>query len=112
MCLASLTPCLDPLAHLGPTFFLHAPELIETLGRTTKRFRPTRVDPAALPGSPLPTLLERAHDPSLHFLIGHMNGTFVHVPIAMAVGEKARMSVEGELWTGVLAATGQPRRFE
>jgi 6-phosphofructokinase 1 len=44
-------------------------------------------------------------------LLGHMNGTFVHVPIPMAVGEKARMSVEGELWTGVLAATGQPRRF-
>ncbi len=45
-------------------------------------------------------------------LIGHMSGTFVHVPISMAVGEKARMSVEGEIWTGVLAATGQPRRFE
>jgi 6-phosphofructokinase 1 len=45
-------------------------------------------------------------------LIGHMNGTFVHVPTPMAVGEKAHMSVEGELWTGVLAATGQPRRFE
>jgi hypothetical protein len=29
----------------------------------------------------------------------------------MAIGEKARMPVEGELWTSVLAATGQPRRF-
>jgi 6-phosphofructokinase 1 len=45
-------------------------------------------------------------------LIGHMSGTFVHVPIPMAIGEKAHMSVEGELWTGVLASTGQPRRFE
>jgi len=45
-------------------------------------------------------------------LIGHMSGTFVHVPIPMAIGEKARMSVEGELWTGVLASTGQPKRFE
>lgn len=45
-------------------------------------------------------------------LIGHMSDTFVHVPIPMAIGEKAHMSVEGELWTGVLASTGQPRRFE
>lgn len=45
-------------------------------------------------------------------LIGHMSDTFVHVPISMAVGEKARMSVEGELWTSVLAVTGQPRRFQ
>jgi 6-phosphofructokinase 1 len=45
-------------------------------------------------------------------LIGHMSGTFVHVPIPLCVGEKARMSVEGELWTGVLAVTGQPRRFQ
>jgi 6-phosphofructokinase 1 len=45
-------------------------------------------------------------------LIGHMNDSFVHVPIALAVGDRARMSIEGELWTGVLSATGQPRRFE
>jgi 6-phosphofructokinase 1 len=45
-------------------------------------------------------------------LIGHMSGTFVHVPIPMAIQEKAHMSVEGELWTGVLASTGQPKRFE
>ena len=45
-------------------------------------------------------------------LIGHMSGTFVHVPIAMAVGQKRRVHVEGELWTAVLSATGQPRRFE
>jgi 6-phosphofructokinase 1 len=45
-------------------------------------------------------------------LIGHMSDTFVHVPIPMAIGEKAHMSVEGELWTGVLASTGQPRRFQ
>ena len=44
-------------------------------------------------------------------LIGHMSDTFVHVPIPMAIGEKARLPVESELWTSVLAATGQPRRF-
>ncbi len=48
-----------PDQHFRWTALGHAPELIETLGRTTKRFRPTRVDPAALPGSPLPTLLEQ-----------------------------------------------------
>jgi len=36
----------------------HAPDLIETLGETGTHYRPTRVDPSALPGSPLPTLLE------------------------------------------------------
>ncbi len=45
-------------------------------------------------------------------LVGHMSGTFVHVPIAMAVGRKRRVDPEGELWTSVLAATGQPRQFE
>ena len=44
-------------------------------------------------------------------LIGHFSGTFVHVPIPMAVGQKQQMPVEGELWGTVLAATGQPKRF-
>ena len=44
-------------------------------------------------------------------LIGHVCNTFVHVPLEMAVAEKRRMSVEGELWSAVLSATGQPRTF-
>jgi 6-phosphofructokinase 1 len=44
-------------------------------------------------------------------LIGHMSGTFVHVPIPLAVGHKRRVNVEGELWSAVLSATGQPRSF-
>jgi 6-phosphofructokinase 1 len=44
-------------------------------------------------------------------VIGHFNGAFVHVPIAMATDGKKRIQVEGELWASVLAATGQPRCF-
>jgi len=45
-------------------------------------------------------------------LVGHVSGSFVHVPIPMAVGRKRQVRVEGELWNCVLAATGQPGRFE
>lgn len=44
-------------------------------------------------------------------VVGHMSGTFVHVPIALAVGQKRHINVEGELWSSVLSATGQPRSF-
>jgi 6-phosphofructokinase 1 len=45
-------------------------------------------------------------------LIGNQCNAFVHVPIPLATAEKRRVQVEGELWTSVLAATGQPRFFE
>lgn len=45
-------------------------------------------------------------------LLGHMSGTFVHVPISMIAGAKRRVNIEGELWSAVRAATGQPRCFE
>ncbi|MGD0516640.1 MAG: ATP-dependent 6-phosphofructokinase [Thermoguttaceae bacterium] len=45
-------------------------------------------------------------------LIGYQCNTFVHLPISLATAEKRRVEVEGELWTSVLAATGQPRFFE
>lgn len=45
-------------------------------------------------------------------LLGHMSGTFVHVPIEMAVQRKRQLQEEGELWAAVLASTGQARRFE
>ncbi len=45
-------------------------------------------------------------------LIGHVSSKYVHVPLPMVIDRKRRMAVEGELWTSVLAATGQPRRFE
>jgi 6-phosphofructokinase 1 len=44
-------------------------------------------------------------------LIGHISSQFVHVPIEMVVREKRRMPLEGQLWSAVLSATGQPRQF-
>ena len=44
-------------------------------------------------------------------LIGYQCNTFVHLPIPLATAEKCRVQIEGELWTSVLAATGQPRFF-
>ena len=46
-----------------------------------------------------------------NMVIGHWNGMLTHLPISLAVSEKKRVSPEGALWTSVLAATGQPRRF-
>jgi 6-phosphofructokinase 1 len=45
-------------------------------------------------------------------LVGYLCNAFVHVPIPLTTAEKRRVEVEGELWTSVLAATGQPRFFE
>jgi 6-phosphofructokinase 1 len=44
-------------------------------------------------------------------VIGQWNGDFTHVPIAMATSGKKQVDPESPLWTSVLAATGQPRRF-
>ncbi|OQA29279.1 MAG: Pyrophosphate--fructose 6-phosphate 1-phosphotransferase [Verrucomicrobia bacterium ADurb.Bin345] len=44
-------------------------------------------------------------------LIGFWNACFMHVPIAMAVESKSRVSPESDLWNGVIAATGQPRTW-
>lgn len=46
-----------------------------------------------------------------NLIIGLWNGTFTHVPIALAVSAKRRVDPEGRLWTNVLAATGQPLRL-
>ena len=43
-------------------------------------------------------------------VISYWNGTFMHVPIALATSGKKQVDPEGPLWTSVLAATGQPRR--
>jgi 6-phosphofructokinase 1 len=44
-------------------------------------------------------------------LIGHVSSEFVHVPIQLVSSEKRRMSLEGQLWSSVIAATGQPKQF-
>jgi len=44
-------------------------------------------------------------------IIGLVNDTFVHVPIAMLAGQKKRINTESIWWRAVLAATGQPEKF-
>lgn len=45
-------------------------------------------------------------------VIGFMNDQFVYVPMEMVTAAKHRMNLNGELWRAVIAATGQPLRFE
>jgi 6-phosphofructokinase 1 len=42
-------------------------------------------------------------------LIGLMHDEFVHVPLAVSAGEQKRLSPEAEMWTTVLAMTGQEK---
>ena len=44
-------------------------------------------------------------------MIGYLNHAFVHVPIPMAVSGRRQVDLTGELWSSVLASTGQPPRF-
>ncbi len=44
-------------------------------------------------------------------VISYWNDTFMHVPMDLVTSGKKQVDPEGPLWTGVLAATGQPRRF-
>jgi 6-phosphofructokinase 1 len=46
-----------------------------------------------------------------NLVVGFLNGTYVHVPIELAVSEKRQVDPEGPLWNSVLASTGQPRRM-
>jgi 6-phosphofructokinase 1 len=41
-------------------------------------------------------------------IIGSMHNRFMHVPIAMATDGRKKVQLDGELWKGVLAVTGQP----
>lgn len=45
-------------------------------------------------------------------VVGFWNGTFTHIPIALAVSEKRHVDPEGQLWTSVLATTGQHLRLQ
>jgi 6-phosphofructokinase 1 len=41
-------------------------------------------------------------------VIGQLNGSFVHVPLALVSSHKQRVAAEGELWFSVTSTTGQP----
>jgi 6-phosphofructokinase 1 len=45
-------------------------------------------------------------------VIGYLHDVFIHIPIGMLVLEKKRIDPGGFWWKAVLAATGQPMRFE
>ena len=45
-------------------------------------------------------------------VIGQMHDEFVHVPIELLATQTKRVDPEGAAWRSVLAATGQPARFE
>lgn len=45
-------------------------------------------------------------------MVGLMNGAFIHVPWTLSVGRRRYLDEEGDLWASVLAATGQPKRFQ
>ncbi len=45
-------------------------------------------------------------------VIGLLHDTFIHVPIGMLAHQTKRLDPEGGGWQAVLAATGQPARFE
>ena len=42
-------------------------------------------------------------------LIGYWNGELIHIPIRTSVATKKHLDLTGDMWTGVLSATGQPR---
>jgi 6-phosphofructokinase 1 len=45
-------------------------------------------------------------------VIGYLHDLFIHIPIEMLVLEKKQIDPDSVWWTAVLAATGQPARFE
>jgi 6-phosphofructokinase 1 len=45
-------------------------------------------------------------------VIGHLHDRFIHVPIELLAGREKRLDPDGFAWRAVLAATGQPERFE
>jgi 6-phosphofructokinase 1 len=45
-------------------------------------------------------------------VIGYLHNQFSHVPIELLTSRKKTMDPDGFVWSAVLAATGQPERFE
>jgi 6-phosphofructokinase 1 len=41
-----------------------------------------------------------------------LHDRFIHVPIELLAKQKKSIDPEGPVWSAVLAATGQPERFE
>ncbi|MEN7546937.1 ATP-dependent 6-phosphofructokinase [Rapidithrix thailandica] len=46
------------------------------------------------------------------FVVGRWNNQFIHLPIPVAVKERMKIDLQGELWWNVLEATGQPMEMK
>lgn len=44
-------------------------------------------------------------------MVGNLHNTYIHVPIELACMKRRQVELTGEMWSSVLAATGQPPRF-
>jgi 6-phosphofructokinase 1 len=44
-------------------------------------------------------------------MVGFWNGHFTHVPLALVAGKRRHLDPDGDTWSRVLAATGQPARM-
>ena len=48
----------------------------------------------------------------VNMVIGYLHNQFIHVPIELLATQKKRLDPNSFAWSAVLAATGQPERFE
>ena len=75
------------------------------------RGRPANKDDALLCDQFARNAVHAAMAGRTDILIGIWYNVFVHVPIPMATATKRHVSPDGEVWSAVLAATGQPAEF-
>ena len=47
-----------------------------------------------------------------NFVIGRRNNKFIYLPIDLAISERKKIDLEGELWLNVLETTGQPMNMK
>jgi 6-phosphofructokinase 1 len=45
-------------------------------------------------------------------VIGFLHDRFIHVPIELMTAQQKRLDADSAAWSAVLAATGQPHRFQ
>ena len=76
------------------------------------RSRPANTDDALLCDQLARNAVHAAMAGRTDLVVGLWYNVFVHVPIPVAVGEKKQVTADSELWTSVLAATGQPARWD
>jgi 6-phosphofructokinase 1 len=75
------------------------------------RSRPANKDDALLCDQFARNAVHAAMAGRTDIVIGIWYNVFVHVPIPMATAAKRRVLPDGEAWSAVLAATGQPPQF-